>query len=455
MDDMSKAPVEIPPVRVDFVPQAHFISSDFARLENERLWPRVWQMACREEEIAQAGNYETYNVARQSIIVLRTASGAIKAYHNACLHRGRELTVGSGTMEKVHCKFHGWQWNLDGEITRVPDRADWEGCPDMDDASLHLVEVKVGTWGGWVFINMDPDCEPFEKFIDPVPKYLDCLEFDKMRYAWRKSFVMQANWKVAMEAFMESYHVAVVHPQALPLVDPRNFATAHGRHGRHAYLWERPPGTPAALTGKPMPEDIRAGAAALGEFNALELGSPVGSEGLRDGQMSGRAAKALQRHLTETPAGLSPLEVTMLSQKYMREAAEAEGAGWPTVTPQQAAELGADWNIFPNMVLVFSFDATLVMRARPINDDPGVCMFELASICRYAPGQEPKVEREVYSSWQAEASKIPHLLTQDLSNIEAVQRGMQSIGLKGVRLNPKQEVQISHHYEVLRQFLGN
>ena len=448
MNDMTQPAFIASKVRADFVPREHFVSRDFARLENERLWPRVWQVACREEEIPQAGNYETYTVAQQSVTVLRTASGAIKAYHNACPHRGRELTSGSGTMGRVHCKFHGWQWNLDGEIMRVPDRADWEGCGGMDDASLHLVEVKVGTWGGWVFINMDPNCEPFEQFIDPVPKYLDCLEFDKMRYAWRKSFVLQANWKVAMEAFMESYHVAMVHPQALPLVDPSNFSSVHGKHGRHSYLWERPPGTPAALTGKPVPEDIRAGAAALGEFNAVELGGHH-----RDGQMTERSAKALQRHLTDTPANLSPWEVTMLSQTYMREAAEADGAGWPTVTPEQAAELGADWNVFPNMVLVFSFDATLVMRARPISDDPDVCVFELASICRYAPGKEPKVEREVYSSWQAEVDKIPHLLTQDLSNIEAVQRGLHSIGLKGVRLNPKQERQISHHHEVLHQYV--
>ena len=452
MNDSSRPVIELPQVRVDFVPKSDYLSPAFAKLENERLWPRVWQVACREEEVALAGKYVTYNVAGQSVIVLRTQAGVLKAFHNACQHRGRELTSGCGTMTKIHCLFHGWQWNLDGEILRVTDREDFEGCAHMSDADLHLPEVKTASWGGWVFINMDPDCESFESFIDPLPKYLDCLEFEKMRYAWRKSWVMQANWKIAMESFMESYHVVTTHPQALPLVDPANFSTAHGKQGRHAYYWERPIGTPARITGLPIPEDFREGAAAIGDFNIEQLGGVTGP-GARDGQTTGRSNDALRRHRTDTPAGLGALEVLMLSQQYMAEAAIADGAGWPTVTMEQAAELGADWNFFPNMVIVHSLDAALVFRAVPCSENPGECLFEMASIGRFAPGKEPQFEPEYFEKWMDSLDKIPFLLTQDLSNIEAVQRGMKSMGVKGLRLNPKQETQISHHHQVLHSYL--
>lgn len=451
MNEMKRPIIDLPEVRNDYVPVSDY-GAAATKLEKERLWPRVWQVACREEDVASPGSFETYNIVGESIIVLRNQQGEIKAFHNVCPHRGRELVSGCGGITKFHCAFHGWQWNLDGEILRVPDREDWDGCRDMADSNLHLKQVKIGSWGGWVFINMDPHCESFASFIDPIPHYLDCLEFDKMRYGWRKRFVLRANWKIAMESFMESYHVTATHPQALALVDPANFSSAHGKHGRHAYFWERPLGTPAKSTGLPMPDDLRPGLAALGVFNAEQLGGVTGPAA-KDGQMTERSNQALQRHLTDTPPGLPHLQVQMRSVQYMKEAAEAEGAGWPVVTPEQAAELGADWNIFPNMVLVHSLDATLVFRATPQDDDPESCLFEMASIGRYPPGQAPNFELEFFSDWHASVDRIPFLLTQDLSNIEAIQRGLRSMAITGLRTNPKQETQISHHHQMLHDYL--
>ena len=127
---------------------------------------------------------------------------------------------------------------------------------------------------------------------------------------------------------------------------------------------------------------MRPGLAALGVFNAEQLGC-TNVPGGKDLQMTERSNQALQRHLTDTPAELPHAEVQMRSVQYMKEAAEAEGAGWPAITPAQAAELGADWNIFPNMVLVHSLDATLVFRAVPKGNDPESCLFEMASIGRH------------------------------------------------------------------------
>ena len=435
-------------LRPDFIPKEHYTSAEFTRLENERLWPRVWQIACREEDLPSVGSFFTYNVAPQSIVVVRSSADSIKAFHNVCPHRGRELKKSNGRMTRFQCPFHGWQWNLEGQIAHIPERTDWEGCPDMTDADVALSEIKVGTWGGWVFINMDANCEPFERFLDPVPKVLDCLEFDKMRYDWHKTFVLQANWKTAMESFMESYHVPVTHPQALPLVDNPNWSSGHGQHGKHTYTWERPPGAPSRLTDLPIPTDWRKPVADMYEWNCIQVGGIH-----RNGQTSDRSARAVQRLMTDLPATASYLEVITKADELCREAAEAEGAGWPNVTREQAAELGADWNIFPNMVLVFSTDATLVMQAVPNGDDPSSCVFSIACIVRFGPGHQPKFEREVYSTWQENRDKIPPLLCQDLSNIEAVQRGMRSLAFRGGRVNPKQEVQISHHHKILERYL--
>ncbi|WP_028079102.1 aromatic ring-hydroxylating oxygenase subunit alpha [Solimonas soli] len=435
-------------VRPDFVPQEDNISPEVARLEKTALWTRTWQMACREEEIPQVGNFVTYEVIGQSIIVVRTEGGTIKAFHNVCQHRGQQLTAGCGTVNKFHCRFHGWQWSLDGELLRIQDREDYDGCEQMQDSDLGLSEVRVGLWGGFVYINMDPDCEPFEQYMAPVMRALGPMKFEDMRFAWYKTMVIKANWKTALESFMESYHVASIHPQYLPMVDERNKSFAEGLHGKHVYILERPMGAPSFRTGKPVPEDLREGIA-----NVLAVFKEWVGDAEGKGQVTVRSADAAQRVLTELPAGLSPMDVTMAAIGFMMEAAAKEGVQWPILSMEQAMDAGVDWNIFPNMVLVFAFDGCLVFRARPNGDDHESCIFDMWSILRMAPHEVPPLEREFYADWKDHVDKIPKLLVQDLRNMESIQRGLHSLGLKGLRTNPVQEVQISHFHEVLHQYL--
>ena len=99
-----------PEVRIDFVPAHHYTSREFARAEKARLWPRVWQVACRVEEIPQVGDFVTYDILDESIVVVRSAPGQIKAFFNVCQHRGRQITEGCGRANVLRCKFHGWTW---------------------------------------------------------------------------------------------------------------------------------------------------------------------------------------------------------------------------------------------------------------------------------------------------------------------------------------------------------
>jgi len=152
-------------VRVDFVPKDNYVSQDFLRLEGQRMWPKVWQVACREEELRNVGDYVTYDILDESIIVVRAADQKIKAFYNVCQHRGRRLTEGCGRTNTFMCRYHGWTWKLDGSIAKVLDREDWSGCEAMRDADLKLQDVRVDTWGGFVFVNMDPNAEPLAQFL--------------------------------------------------------------------------------------------------------------------------------------------------------------------------------------------------------------------------------------------------------------------------------------------------
>lgn len=432
--------------RPDFAPKEHYVCPEFNRLESTRLWQRVWQIACREEEIPHPGNYIKYDVVDQSIIVIRGNDGAIRAFHNVCQHRGNQiLTKERGSITKFNCSFHGWQWNRDGANVCVKDREDWAGCPKMASEDLRLKDVLVGTWGGFVFINMDKSAEPLEEFLGPVPGFLDCVELEKMRFKRYVTVPLKAKWITAITSFTESYHLYTTHPQLKMQVDDVSVGYAHGKHGSHGYPNARPFGAPSARTGLPVPDDIREG------FVRAMEGFAKSTD--RTGAVSERSSQAVLRVLEEVPAGTSPVEVFRRAGEFMREAAEAEGAGWPELTADQAANLGVEWNIFPSLAGSISLDAAVLFRARPDSHDVDSCLFDIWLLERVAPDKAPAFEYEFYPEWRPAKASFPKLVVQDMRNIEQFQRGMCSIGFDGARINPVQETQVWNLHRVLQEYV--
>ena len=140
-----------------------YISQEFFNKEKEEMWPRVWQMACREEEIPEPGDHHVYWIIDRSVIVTRTPSGEIKGYINSCRHRGRCLRDESGSVDKFRCPFHGATWDLEGQFQGIPNQWDFEHIEGRD---MSLPQVKVATWGGFVFVNFDQDAPPLEEYMD-------------------------------------------------------------------------------------------------------------------------------------------------------------------------------------------------------------------------------------------------------------------------------------------------
>src|ERR1700751_6084500 len=127
-------------VRDDFIPREDYLDPAFARLEAEKLWPNVWQMTCRLEEIPAIGDYYTYDILGDSIIVIRTGLDEIRAFHNTCPHRGTLLTEGRGNARQFVCRFHGWRFALDGRCVQMVDQHDWQGCLEKSEVKLSTVK---------------------------------------------------------------------------------------------------------------------------------------------------------------------------------------------------------------------------------------------------------------------------------------------------------------------------
>jgi len=424
------------------VPAENYISPSFAREEAEKLWTRVWQMACREEEIPTPGDYYTYDILDQSIIVVRVTDDVIKAYYNVCPHRGRMLTEGCGHAARLFCRYHGWQWALDGTIDRIIDRHEWPEA-ELRDEDVNLVEVKVDRWGGWVYINMDPDCVSLETHLAPAKAFLDPYELEGMRYHWRKSTILPCNWKVALEAFNEGYHVQTTHHQMLRYMDDITRSYAHGRHAHFGYWEALPSGSRSRrLTNGAPTADIRPGLRDYMEDMAatLNAGSSV------------QTVHAARRVMQEVPEGTPATDVLMKFGQFIYEHAVNAGATWPGITPEQMYAAGIDWHLFPNQIMLQGPTGLLGYRSRPNGNDPDSCIWDVYSLQRYAPGEEPKVELE-WSQDHGDQTFWGKILTQDYNNMAQVQRGMKSRGFKGARPNPQQEVAISNFHQSLVDFL--
>jgi nitrite reductase/ring-hydroxylating ferredoxin subunit len=442
MKDSDAVQSDLPDTPV-VIPIEAYVSPDYARAENERLWGKVWQVACREEDLKKVGDYYTYDILDESIIVVRTAPDTISAYYNVCLHRGRRLTKGCGNTKKFHCKYHGWQWNLNGENSRVLDPEDWGSALNPDN--LRMGKVKVDTWGGYVFINLDPNCEPLLKFLDPVPFWLNPFELEKMRYRWRQWLYLPCNWKTAIEAFVEGYHVEGTHPQLSRWLDSHTWSRAHGKHGAFGNIPRSGAGKAGAGTTSLADEegvDPRQEAADL----MAHLYDTVNASTTQT------FVDASRKLLDVLPAGTPAMDVMNKMMELAYKADADRGVIWPTVDPDHFRDSGIDWHIFPNTVVLHGITFVLGYRARPNGYDPDSCIFEVYVLERYPEGQEPVTEN-VYQPDHTE-EKWRKVLLQDFQNMPEVQRGMKSRGFPGPRPNPKQEQPVINFHRTLAEYMG-
>jgi phenylpropionate dioxygenase-like ring-hydroxylating dioxygenase large terminal subunit len=431
-------------------PVEAYLSEAYARAEGDKLWAKVWQHAGRVEEIPKVGDFITYNVGADSILIVRTAADTIKAYHNVCSHRGRQLVdilpgahSARGTTRSFVCGFHAWRYDLGGNCTFKLDEQDWQGR--LTEARTHLAEVRVDVWGGWIFINMDPGCVALRDFLEPAASILDPFEFAEMRYKWRQWVIFDCNWKTAIEAFMEPYHVEGTHPQLLAYGSTYAWSKAYALHGVSGFD-ERDAGLKMSQSNTVT----RAGKGGDPRISTYELQNEIYTT-VNRASTTETLVNAARRLVDELPEGTAAPDVVKHWLERARQDDAARGVIWPTITPEQMAKAGLAWAVFPNMSILQGITFALCYRARPHGDDPNKCIFESYALERYPQGQEPKTE---WVRAEPTAEKWGKVLAQDFSNMAAVQRGMKSRGFRGTLPNPHQERKVTNFHRNLVRYMG-
>jgi len=407
----------------DRVPKERYYDPDFYQLEVERLWPRVWQMACRLEEIPRPHDVVEYEFLDQSVMVLRTGDMGVAAFQNACRHRGVRLVQGRATCaDGFTCPFHGWCYTVDGTNTRVPRRKSF-ARHNMEPGDIDLVPVRCETWGGCAWINFDNDAPPVRECMEPSASILDAWKVESLRTEKWYAARLPVNWKLAVEAFVEMYHVVVTHPQLdIP--------------GMRYSLRPDAPFEPRAFIDA--------------EIDYLR----VMSEGM-DGMVHANDVR-----VAEGLRGMElPADPNLAISTWNRALNDAiinwhreRRADIPDIN--QLDEQGLNdtfYQCFPHYFVLPMYSSASSYRFRPLG--PEETLMEIWSLARFPEGEEPgpPAPPEV---WDAADPRWPPIPAQDFSNLPRQQQGLHARGFEYMRLNEHLEGHISNLERTIDGFLA-
>lgn len=429
-----------------------YIDPGFARLEFEKLWSRVWQIAARLDEIPQSGDYTTYEIGDQSVLLVRVDETTVKAYHNVCPHRGTTLGEGCGTFEggRIICPFHGWRWNLAGKIQYVLERQEFRDG-QLRDSDVALKEVHVALFAGFVFINPAPTpLESFEEFIAPVRGWIEDLAIGEMHHSWWKSIAAPANWKVMQEAFFEAFHVPATHPQLEKIgreVIYGNRADGDFTHRNVAFEGlARGHGRFYGGNKTPMAGHIQE-----------PKGDPVEEMAARLSLLvDGMNSMVIQENvdLVRSLRGKPIPPGSSLGTEYVKAlyaTAEQQQRPMPKRNPETIGMWGGEIFIFPNFMILPQAGNANFYRSRPHPTDPNQSIFEIFAVKSYpASVKPPRAAAVRVTDPEQELLLIPR---QDLSNLPRIQKGLHSRAIRQVWLADHQERIISNMHQELDRYL--
>ena len=407
-----------------FVPKARYTSARFAALEAERLWPRVWQIACSVDHVAEPGDWFELRSGRLSVLVVRGDDGMLRAFQNACRHRGNAICRGSGSGAKeLRCPYHRWSWDLRGRLRGMPSRH-YFGELRMEE--LPLLAARVGVWGRLVFVSLDPDAMPLEDFLEGVPEDAAWARLDEFRCIATTRTPLDANWKVVADGFSETYHNQGIHPEMLGSIDDVN-ATQR--------LWQRH-GVSYQDYGVPSPR----------------LGAEVGDRAVGVSWIAtqgGRMGPAYEKACPPPPippGGTLRDAIAELIRRHHRATFGADLSGFDTTRMLRLSQ----YNLFPNATVLVWGEMLNVLIARP---GPSPDRAEMVAFLLYrAPDAAALRTRPIDVAMGADAD-FGFVLNQDVAMAAGMQVGLEQPGLTHVAIS-NEECRILQLHRNLERWLG-
>jgi phenylpropionate dioxygenase-like ring-hydroxylating dioxygenase large terminal subunit len=202
------------------VPWSWYSDPAILALELERIFRRSWQYAGHLGELQGPGSYFASETGPVPIVITLGADGELRGFVNVCRHRGAIVARDARKRGTIQCPYHAWTYGLDGRLRAAP-RSDQD--PAFDAGERCLLPVSVGTWGPFVFANPDPHAEPLSELLGDLPEVVaqHGLDVDSLKFDRRVRYELKANWKIALENYLECIHCPVNHPGLVEVIDER------------------------------------------------------------------------------------------------------------------------------------------------------------------------------------------------------------------------------------------
>ncbi|MEN3951857.1 aromatic ring-hydroxylating dioxygenase subunit alpha [Iodidimonas sp. SYSU 1G8] len=423
-------------LRGDPITQERYYSRDWMEREWDHLWTRIWHIAGRENELPEPGDYIVHDFMHESVIIARQPDGSLKGFYNACGHRAQKLVRGNGSQDSWTCAYHGWVWGLDGSLLDACDRDDF---PQGDPVGkVRLIEVRVDTWGGFVWYTMDNEAPPLLKYLEPIPDIHRNFPLEKLVRILRVRVELNCNWKFSTDNFNESYHTRTAHPQVPPIIDQDHFTSryemfpnGHARiiqMGRPSLRDRLPEGVP-----HPFDDQLRAWDIDPARYATFEEKVMRGWHDLKEAKRKlgpergyGHFAQLTDEEMTESPFGV----------------------------------------VFPNIAFGANAEGMGFFRWEPHPDDPEKCFFDLWEFAYPAKNsyrgrltqttlemKEAELDFRVYTGPEAVADLSDRVVFQDWGLSPGQQAGWRSRGYQEPYL-AAQETRVRRFHEVLHDYLA-
>ena len=405
------------------VPAARYWSPEFAALENDNVWPRVWQIACSVDHVAEPGDYFEYRVGWLSALIVRGRDGVLRAFQNACRHRGNVLCTGAGQgLRNLRCPYHGWTYDLRGELKGVPSPRGFGD--EMDRGALGLTPVQVDTWGPMVFVNFDLAAMSLPDYLEECPRDSAWIDMEQFRCAASMKTHAPANWKLVADGFSETYHVQTLHAEMLGSIDDID--------------------APQQIWGHTGVSKQRYGVASprlRGARDQVVWDSFIQTQG-------GRLGVEEQCEAPPVPEGQSLQDVIADKIRAYQKATRAVDLS--RFDTNQVLELN-QYNLFPNTTVLVSADILQVLSSRPgrTPDEAELWTFSF----QRAPSVDAPGSRPFDVELAMDEADFGFVLNQDIEVLRTAQRGVHQPGFTHLNLS-SEEARIINLHRNLERYIG-
>lgn len=214
----------LPLEKASTIPAGWYLKPEIYESERAKIFRPSWIQVGRTDQVEKPGSFFTANVAGEPVVVCRDKVGALHAFTNVCRHRAaRVVPLESGTASFFQCRYHGWTYDLQGNLKGTPE---FDGVLEFTKEKNCLPKWKVATWGRLVFVTLNDSPGELRDWLSPLPEQTERLGLERLKFVRRQTYDLECNWKLFVDNYLDGgYHVNTIHPSLAGVLDYSQYRT--------------------------------------------------------------------------------------------------------------------------------------------------------------------------------------------------------------------------------------